>query len=208
MKNSYPFDHRRAVTELKRNDRRMGALIERVGSFAMRRTTHMTPFQALLRSIVYQQLSGIAASSIHKRVLALFPNRYPSARFTTQLDPKALQAAGMSRAKIRAIKDLAAKCTDRLVPNANGLKAMSDDEMIECLQQVHGVGVWTVQMLLMFYFARPDVLPAGDLGVRKGFMVAYGLHELPDPEELLRHGECWRPYRTVASWYLWRANDL
>ena len=204
----YPYDVSRAVSALRRNDPTMGDLIDRVGPYNLKLRDQKTPFQALLQSIVYQQLSGKAAKSIHGRVLNLFPHRYPSpSRLISMLDSE-LQAAGLSRAKVKALNDLAAKCSNKTVPHSQALKRMTDEEIIECLQKVRGIGVWTAEMLLIFHLGRPDVLPIGDLGVLKGFRIAFGLKSNPDPKRMLEHGERWRPYRSVASWYLWRANDL
>ena len=122
-------------------------------------------------------------------------------------DSKLLEA-GLSRAKVKALKDLATKCVNGTVPHSRSLKCMGDDEIIQCLQEIHGIGIWTAEMLLIFHLGRPDVLPVGDLGVLKGFRIAYGLKVNPEPERMLKHGERWRPYRSIASWYLWRANDL
>ena len=204
----YPYDVARAISTLRRNDATMGNLIDRVGPYSLKLRDQKTPFQALLQSIVYQQLSGKAAKSIHGRVLNLFPHRYPSPSRLISMRDSELQAAGLSRAKVKAVNDLAAKCANKTVPHSQALKRMKDEEIIECLQEVRGIGVWTAEMLLIFHLGRPDVLPVGDLGVVKGFRIAYRLKSNPDPKRMLRHGERWRPYRSIASWYLWRANDL
>ena len=167
-----------------------------------------TPFEALLRAIVYQQLSGRAAGAIHARVLALFEDGRPTARALAEMSDEALRATGLSRAKTAAARDLAEKTIARVVPGSRTLRAMPDDEIVARLVQVRGVGRWTAEMLLMSHLARPDVLPATDLGIRRGFARIQGLEELPAPADLLAHGERWRPWRTVASWYLWRSADL
>ena len=165
-------------------------------------------FEALLRAIVYQQLSGRAAGAIHTRVLALFEDGRPTPPALAAMSEERLRASGLSRAKAAAARDLAEKTIARIVPGGRALRGMSDDEITARLVQVRGVGRWTVEMLLMSYLARPDVLPATDLGVRRGFARIQGLEALPAPADLLAHGERWRPWRTVAAWYLWRAADL
>ena len=167
-----------------------------------------SPFEALLRAIVYQQLSGRAAGAIHARVLELFDGGRPTARALAAIGDDRLRAAGLSRAKVRAARDLAEKTIARVVPGARTLRTLSDDEIAARLVQVRGIGLWTVEMLLISYLARPDVLPATDLGIRRGFMRIQGLEALPAPAEVLARGERWRPWRTVASWYLWRTADL
>lgn len=208
QKQNYPYDVSRAVATLRRRDAKLGKLIDRVGPYRLELRDRSTPFQALLHAIVYQQLSGKAARSIHRRVLNLFPHCYASPARTLTLQDSSLLAAGLSRAKVKAVNDLAAKCLDGTVPRSHGLKHLPDDDIIQCLQQVRGIGVWTAEMLLIFHLGRPDVLPTGDLGIVKGFRIAYDLRKNPDPKHLLSHGERWRPYRSVASWYLWRANYL
>ena len=204
----YPFDAGAAVAALRRSDPALGRAIDTFGPFAMRRRAMRTPFEALLRAIVYQQLSGRAAGAIHTRVLALFEGGRPTARALTTMSDDALRATGLSRAKTAAARDLAEKTIARVVPGGRALRDMPDEEIVARLVQVHGVGRWTVEMLLMSHLARPDVLPATDLGIRRGFARIQGLEELPEPADLLAHGERWRPWRTVASWYLWRAADL
>jgi len=208
MRRSYPYDASAAVQILRSRDSQLAALMDRVGPYGLRLRDNKTPFQALLQSIVYQQLSGKSAAAIHDRVLRLFPHRYASPRRLASIPDDDLLAAGLSRAKTVAVRDLAENCTDGQLPHSRKLKNMRDDDIIECLQQIRGVGVWTAEMLLIFNLGRPDVLPTGDLGVRKGFRMAYGLKINPHPKRLLLHGERWRPYRTVATWYLWRANYL
>ncbi len=203
------FDPKQAVAKLRRADRALAAVIKRSGPFTHRPEKMESPFQALFRAIVYQQLSGKAAATILGRVMEHFPTRRsfkPAAVLATP--DSAFRAAGMSTAKVQAVKDLSAKTLDGTVPSLARLVKMSDEEIISRLVQVRGIGVWSVEMLLIFRLGRPDVLPVSDLGVRKGFMLTYGFAELPTPKELLAYGECWRPYRSVASWYLWRAADF
>ena len=204
----YPFDARAAVVALREADPALGVAIETFGPFAMKRQAMRTPFEALLRAIVYQQLSGRAAGAIHARVLALFEGGRPTPGALAAMSEERLREAGLSRAKALAARDLAAKTIARVVPGAQVLRRLSDDEIVTRLVQVRGVGRWTAEMLLMSHLARPDVLPATDLGIRRGFARIQGLEELPAPADLLAHGERWRPWRTVASWYLWRAADL
>ena len=204
-----PFDAVEAVRALGACDRRMARLIEKVGPFELRPSKSHTPFAALSQSIIYQQLSGKAAATIAGRFKALHPGRgYPKPELVLDTPDEALRGAGLSRAKVLAVQDLARRVLDGTVPSWAGLRKMPEEEIIERLTQVRGVGRWTAEMLLIFSLARPDVLPVNDLGVRKGFAIAYGKKEPPAPAALLEHGERWRPYRTVASWYLWRANDL
>ena len=210
MSTAYDWD--RALAHLRRRDRALKRVIDIVGPRKPARLgSAQTPFATLLRSIVYQQLSGKAAGSIHRRLLALFPHGRPSARALLALGEAELRAAGLSRSKVLSVRDLAEKVAARRLPSRRttpALDAMDDEAIIERLTEIRGVGRWTVEMLLIFTLGRPDVLPVTDLGVRRGFMVCQGNGELPEPSELLAHGEIWRPYRSVASWYLWRASEL
>jgi len=204
------FDPVAAVEHLRGRDRRLAKFIDRVGPFRMRPAELQSPFEALLESIVYQQLTGKAAATILARVVALFrPRRFPRPQEVIDIPAEELRGAGLSRSKAAALKDLAAKALDGTVPaSARALEKLSDDEIVERLTAVRGIGRWTVEMLLIFRLARPDVLPATDYGVRKGHARVRGARELPSPQELLAYGERWRPYRSVASWYLWRVLDL
>ena len=157
----------------------------------------------------HQQLNGTAATTILRRVIALYPHRrFPQPEDLLETPDEHLRGAGLSRAKTASIKDIAAKTIDGVVPTKRAITKLSDAEIIERLTAIRGVGPWTVEMLLMFTLGRPDVLPVTDFGVRKGFALTYGLSELPAPRDLLDHGERWRPHRTTAAWYLWRAVDL
>ena len=198
-----------AVAHLRRADVHLAAAIDAAGPLTLRPQPMQSPFEALLRSIVYQQLSGKAAATIYGRVEALLPKRRTSAWPQTiiDLDEATLRTAGLSRNKTAAAKDLAAKTLDGTVPTLRKLRTMSDEEIIERLVAVRGIGEWTVQMLLIFRLGRPDVLPLADLGVRKGFQRVYGTEQLPTANELAGRGEAWRPFRSVASWYLWRVMD-
>ncbi len=195
-----------ARRRLKTADPVMSRLIKLVGPFKMETEFALSPFEALLRAIVYQQLSGKAAGAIHTRVQALFGDTIePDALLRT--DAQTLRTAGLSRAKVIAVHDLAAKRIDGTVPELKALESMSDEQIIERLTTVRGIGRWTVEMMLIFRLGRPDVLPLNDLGIRKGYHLAFDTDALPTPSALQKAGECWAPYRSVASWYLWRATD-
>ena len=202
------YDPDVACRHLAAVDPLMGALIARVGQFSMRPEPTHSLFQVLTRSIVYQQLTGKAASTILGRVVRLFaPKRFPTPRDLLEISPELLRSAGLSTAKTAALKDLAARALDGTVPPLSRVRLMPDEEIVDHLTIVRGIGRWTVEMLLIFKLGRPDVLPVGDLGVRKGFALALGKRKLPEPMALSRRAERWRPYRSVASWYLWRALD-
>ena len=205
---NFDYNPRKAVARLRRVDPTLGALIRRIGSFALQSRAHLTPFQALLRAIVYQQLSTRAAASIDRRLHGLFPHNYPSPRHLLTLSDTQLRGVGLSRAKVLSARDLAEKYVSAAIPNRRALAAMDDEQIIEHITCVRGIGRWTVEMLLIFHLGRADVLPVGDLGVRKGFMLHRGEDEMPTPKDLETYGELWRPYRSVASWYLWRANYI
>jgi DNA-3-methyladenine glycosylase II len=203
------FDPEDAIAALSRADRRLARVIERSGPFTHRPEKLQSPFHALLRAIVFQQLAGKAAATIHGRVVDLFPGkRGLTATALVAMPEQELRNAGLSQNKMLAVKDLAAKTLDGTVPTLAKLQKMNDQEIVERLTAVRGIGTWTVEMLLMFRLGRPDVLPVSDYGVRQGFMHVYRKKELPTPKELFAHGERWRPYRSVASWYMWRAVDL
>ncbi len=186
----------------------MADLIARSRRYNVVPAVSIRPFDALAESIAYQQLSGKAAATIFGRVRALYPKTKwldPSKILATPDD--AFRTAGLSRAKTAAIKDLAAKTIDGTIPSGRALLRMSDDEIIERLTKVRGIGRWTVEMLLLFDLGRPDVWPVDDYGVRKGFAKTFGRRKLPTPKQLIKSGKKWRPYRSVAAWYLWRALD-
>jgi DNA-3-methyladenine glycosylase II len=202
------MDHEKAHRHLANTDPRMAQLIARSRSYNIAPAVSIRPFDALAESIAYQQLSGKAAATIFGRVRALYPKRKrldPQQLLATQ--DETLRAAGLSRAKTAALKDLAAKTIDGTVPSSRALLRMSDDEIIERLTQVRGIGRWTVEMLLLFDLGRPDVWPVDDYGVRKGFAKTFARRKLPTPKQLMKIGEKWRPYRSVAAWYFWRALD-
>jgi DNA-3-methyladenine glycosylase II len=203
------FDPDLACGHLAEADPVLGNLIARVGEFTMRPRPTQSLFAALLRSIVYQQLTGKAAETILGRVIrTCAPRRFPTPDDILRLPPERLRDAGLSTAKTAAVRDLAAKTLDGTVPSLARIRRMDDEEIIEHLTSVRGIGRWTVEMLLIFRLGRSDVLPLADLGIRKGFARVFRKRELPQPEAMLRRGERWRPYRSVASWYLWRAVEL
>ena len=202
------YDRAAAVSHLRAADPVLADLIRRAGGFALSVRRMHDPFQSLIRSIVYQQLSGKAAETILGRVLALFGDEYPAPDELLATPDRALRGAGLSNSKTRAIKDLALKTKDGIVPPLRALHRMSDDEVIERLTSIWGVGRWSVEMMLMFRLGRPDVLPVDDLGVRQGFDLAYRTRKPVSRDELARRAEAWRPYRSVASWYMYRAVDL
>lgn len=197
-----------AVEHLSRVDSVMGGLIHRAGPFEMEVRRMHDPFQTLMRSIAFQQLSGKAAETIYRRVVDLFDgNGPPTPQQVVSIDYDKLRDAGLSNNKALAIKDLAEKTIDGTVPPLRNLREMTDEEIIERLMTVRGIGRWTVEMLLIFRLGRADVFPVHDLGVRKGYTKIYALDDLVKPKELELAGEIWRPYRSVATWYLWRAVD-
>ena len=214
-------DRRVLLPHFRRVDPVMAALIETVGPYRLRAEACDSPFRHLVQAIASQQISGRAADTILARFVALYAGSggarsgdrarrsdFPSPAQVQATPPDRLRSVGLSAAKSAALKDLAAHTLSGVVPDSATLAALEDAEIVARLTQVRGIGPWTVQMMLMFQLGRPDVLPVDDHGVRNGFRLAYGLAELPTPRELTRHGACWAPYRTAASWYLWRAVDL
>ena len=202
-----PYETADAIRRLRR-DRELAVLIDRVGPFTLRLQPRTSTFASLARAIIYQQLSGKAAATIHRRVAALFPHRralHPE-DIATAKDAK-LRAAGLSRPKLAALRDLTARTLAGEIPSRRALDRMGDEDIVASLTAVRGIGVWTVEMLLMFQLGRPDVLPVGDLGIQNGFARAFG-GERPSPETVRERGARWAPYRSAASWYLWRATEL
>ena len=206
-RDGFRYDPEEAVRHLSRADRTLGKLIKRVGPFSMQLRHLHNPFEALARNIIFQQLHGNAAAAIHGRVLGLFGKSRLRPEDVLAAPEEELRGAGLSGAKLAALKDLAAKTLDGTVPTLARLRRMEDEKIIERLTGVRGIGRWTVEMLLIFRLGRADVLPVGDYAVRKGYMLTYGLEEMPKPRALELYGERWRPYRSVASWYLWRASE-
>jgi 3-methyladenine DNA glycosylase/8-oxoguanine DNA glycosylase len=186
----------------------LAALIERVGPFALELKPAASLFEALLRSIVYQQLHGKAAATIHGRVLAeLARHGGTSPAALAKTSDAALRAAGLSGNKLLAVRDLAAKCHEGTVPSLAAAQKLADEELVARLTAVRGIGPWTVHMLLIFYLGRPDVMPTGDFAIRLGFKNLYRKRRDPKPEAIIKHSRRWQPYRSVASWYLWRSLD-
>lgn len=184
----------------------MSRLIDRGGRCRFDEAQHAASFAALVRSIVYQQLSGKAAGTIYGRFTDAIGRRPPNPRAILDAEPEALRAAGLSRQKTAYITDLAAK-VDAGELSLRRLRFLDDEQVIEQLTRVKGIGRWTAQMFLMFHLGRLDVLPVGDLGIRSGFRDAYGLGELPDAATMERIAAPWVPYRSIGSWYLWRSQD-
>jgi methylated-DNA-[protein]-cysteine S-methyltransferase len=199
------FDTDAAVAHLRASDRKLAAAIDTVGPCALKLDQAETTFAALAQSIAYQQLTGKAAATIFARVGAACAPFTPEQMLATS--DTALRTAGLSGSKLLALKDLARKSIDGTVPHLGDLHTLKDDEIVERLTAVRGIGRWTVEMLLIFRLGRPDVLPIDDYGVRKGFAKVYRKRDLPKPKDLEKFGERWRPYRSVASWYLWRVLD-
>jgi methylated-DNA-[protein]-cysteine S-methyltransferase len=200
---------RRPEELLAQADPTLGRLIRKVGPFPLKAEPGKTIFYSLARSIAYQQLAGKAAQTIWGRVEALFSGPAGVTPQAVQAaDPEQLRGAGLSQSKTAALLDLAAKALSGVVPEEDALQHLSDAEIVARLTQVRGIGPWSVEMLLMFRMGRLDVLPVSDYGVRKGFQLLYGLPELPTPKALLEHGERWRPFRSVASWYMWRVLEV
>jgi DNA-3-methyladenine glycosylase II len=211
-----PFDAAEALAHLRAKDAKLGALIDRAGDFTLKLDPSPSPFESLLESILYQQLHGKAAATIHRRVREYFGGD-PTPKLLLDTPDEPLRAAGVSGNKIKALRDLAAKTLDGTVPSHAVIGKMSDAEIVERLTEVRGIGPWTVEMLLIFRMGRPDVLPVTDYGVRKGYALTFQrlpksraieASDLPKPDVLFKRGQRWAPFRSVASWYLWRACDL
>ncbi len=211
-----PFDRDEAVAHLCKSDTKLAALIDRAGEFTLQLDRSASPFESLLESILYQQLHGKAAAAIHRRLREFFGgDPTPQQLIATPDEP--LRAAGVSGNKIKAMRDLAAKTIDGTVASHAAINKMSDADIVERLTEVRGIGPWTVEMLLIFRMGRPDVLPVTDYGVRKGYALTFQrvpksrpieAADLPTPDVVFKRGQRWAPFRSVASWYLWRACDL
>jgi DNA-3-methyladenine glycosylase II len=187
----------------------LGAVIRAAGPYRLELESGCEPFQILAQAIAHQQLNGTAANTILARLVATCgAGTFPTPAQVLAAPAAQLRAAGFSFAKVAALKDLAARALTDEVPDRATLAQLDDEAIVARLTQVRGVGRWTVEMLLMFHLDRPDVLPVDDFGVRAGFRAAYGLRSLPHPRALAVWGERWRPYRSAAAWYLWRALEL
>ena len=204
------FDPKRAIRHLRASDPALARVIDAAGPFRLELQKTPSVFVALAEAIVYQQLNGKAAATIFARVRALFPRAQegPTAQQILRASDQKLRGAGLSRAKLLSLRDLAQKTRSGGIPSLAELQRMPDEAVIERLTQVRGIGRWTAEMFLIFRLGRPDVLPADDYGVRKGFSLALRKRELPARKQLEKYAERWRPYRTAASWYLWRAVEL
>lgn len=196
-----------AVEALRAADPELGVLIDRIGPLRLMVQPLHSPFLALAESIVYQQVTGKAATTIYRRLCGIFPRHKITPTGLSTVSIPRLRRVGLSRTKALALKDLALRRLDRTVPPLKKMAQMTDDEIIAHLCQVRGVGRWTVEMMLIFRLGRPDVLPSTDYAIRKGFALAFATPFLPSPKQVLARGEQWRPYRSIASWYLWRATE-
>jgi DNA-3-methyladenine glycosylase II len=211
-----PYDPAKALAHLKAKDPKLGKLIDCVGAFALKLDESPSPFESLLEAILYQQLHGKAAATIHRRLRELYGGD-PTPQQVLGTPDEPLRAVGVSGNKIKALKDLAAKTLDGTVPAHASIVKMPDADIVERLTAVRGIGPWTVEMLLIFRMGRPDVLPVTDYGVRKGYALTFQrlpktraieASDLPKPDVVFKRGMRWAPFRSVASWYLWRACDL
>ena len=202
----FGFDPGKAVRHLKGADPALGEIMARIGPFAMQLKSSRSLFGALAEAIVYQQLSNKAAATIYGRVEALFPPAKDgfTPRHILKVADESLRGCGLSRAKVLAVQDLARRVHGGELPTLEQAQALGDEELIERLVAVRGIGRWSAEMFLMFRLGRPDVLPLDDYSLRKAYAKAFRKRALPSPQALEKHGEKWRPYRTVASWYLWR----
>ena len=200
------------IAHLAAADPVMARLVAAVGSYGLVPKAADAPFRHLARAITYQQLNGVAAGTIFRRLITLFhpddPEAFPTPAQLLAMPEARLRAAGYSGSKVAALKDLAAKALDGTVPDTATLLPLDDDAIVARLTAVRGIGRWTVEMMLMFQLGRPDVLPIDDFGVRNGFRLAYGLRAMPAPRALAAFGARWAPQRSAAAWYLWRACDL
>ena len=198
------------IAHLTSVDHVMGGVIAASGALAMEANLEGAPFLALARAIAHQQLNGTAANTILKRFVDTVGTngQFPTPQQVLDAPQTTLRAAGFSFAKIASLRDLATKTIEGIVPDRDTLLALGNDEIVERLTTVRGIGRWTVEMMLMFQLGRPDILPVDDFGVRNGFRLAYGLRKMPHPKALALFGERWSPHRSAAAWYLWRVVEL
>lgn len=207
--NLLPFDREAAVAHVRASDAKLAAVIDAVGPLGLALDAFPDPFGGLAEAIVYQQLTGKAAATIFGRVASRFGDgKRVEPRAIVAATDESLREVGLSRAKAAALRDLSSRHLAGSIPSRAALETMDDDTIVEHLSAVRGVGRWTVEMLLIFRMGRPDVLPVADYGIRKGFAKVYRKRALPDSKTLEKHGRRWRPFRTVASWYLWRSLEL
>jgi len=204
-----PFDHVEAHAHLSKTDKNLARLIAQVGGFQFKLDECDSVYESLLEAIMHQSIAGKAAQAIFARIKALGTSgNCPTPQELLRVPARKLRTAGLSKAKVAAVRDLAQKTIDGVVPTLEAAEKMSDQELVERLISVRGIGPWTVEMFLIFRLGRPDVLPIHDYGVQKGYAITYRKRKIPKPKELLKFGERWRPYRSVASWYMWRAVQL
>jgi 3-methyladenine DNA glycosylase/8-oxoguanine DNA glycosylase len=204
------FNPEKALLHLRKQDPVLGRLIDRVGAYALHVETVHSPFAALAEAIMHQQITGKAAATIVKRFREALGDgtAFPSPEAVVAASDATLRSVGLSGSKVRAVRDLAEKTLDGTVPTCEALHAMEEELIAERLTQIRGIGLWSVHMLLIFRLGRADVLPSTDYGIRKGFAATFRSKGLPAPLDIARRAEKWRPYRSVASWYLWRALEL
>lgn len=210
-KTSKPHPQRlRAMKFLAQSHPHLNSLIKKVGPPTLSFDTRREVFEALASAIIGQQLHGKAAETIRRRFIALHSNagKFPPSAWVLKTPHEVLMTAGLSNAKAIAIRDLAEKIQSGLVPNRRKAESMSDQELIDSLTQVKGIGRWTVEMFLIFTLGRPDVWPVHDFAVRKGYVSVFRKRKAPTPKELDQLGEQWRPYRSMLAWYMWRATEL
>jgi 3-methyladenine DNA glycosylase/8-oxoguanine DNA glycosylase len=203
------FNPAAAVRHLRKADPELARVIDVAGPFAMQLNPARSVFAALARAIVYQQLSNKAAATIFGRMCAHFPRGHVglTPERLLALSDARIRACGISRPKLKSLRDLARRSATGKVPTLAQARKMADTEIIERLVAVHGIGRWSAEMFLMFFLGRPDVLPVDDYSLRKAYARAFNKRKLPTPQALEKLGEKWRPYRTVASWYLWSTLD-
>jgi len=203
---AFDFDPRAAVSHLRKADLALAEVIGTIGPFAMQLKASRSLFGALAEAIVYQQLSNKAAATIYGRIEALYPRArlgFTPAHIRRTAD-ETLRGVGLSRAKVLALRDLGEKVATRQLPTLDEARLLDDGALIERLVKVRGIGRWSAEMFLMFRLGRPDVLPVDDYSLRKAYATAFRKRRLPTPDALSKAGEKWRPFRTVASWYLWQ----
>lgn len=196
-----------SVSFLSRLDKDWEGLIKKVGACHLKLSSELSPYESLLKTIAYQQLNIKAAENIFQRFLAQFNGRFPQAHQLLEADSSLIRESGFSQTKIETLYRIAEAAINKIIPEENEIIHLSDNEIIKRLSSIKGVGIWTAQMILIFNLGRLDVLPTHDLGVQKGYQALKKLGTLPKPRELLLIGEIWKPYRTIATWYLWRSNQ-
>jgi DNA-3-methyladenine glycosylase II len=199
---------KKSIQALGKLDPQFARLAKQLGVIELRKKKSASPFQALVESVIYQQLSGKAAGTILKRFIALYPGqKFPKPEQVLSTAPEILRSAGISNNKAASIRDIAQKTLDGTIPSLRKLSRMHEEDVIAALTCARGVGRWTAEMFLIFRLGRPDILPTSDLGIQKGFMKLYGKRKLPSPDQLRKHGSNWHPHRTTAALYLWRVLD-